>query len=83
MLPDWVCEILSPTTRHHDLLIKKPYHARVGVPHHWLVDREARTLTAYRLQNAHWVELGVNGDELEALAEPFDAVPIDVASLWP
>ena len=29
--PDWVCEILSPTTRRHDLLVKKPYYARVGV----------------------------------------------------
>lgn len=42
VVPDWVCEILSPTTRRHNLLIKKPYYARVGFPHHWIVDLEAR-----------------------------------------
>lgn len=83
LAPDWVCEVLSPSTRRHDLLIKKPYYARVGVPHHWLVDRDARTLTAYRLQDGRWLELGVYGDEREARIEPFDAVPLDVASLWP
>ena len=32
MVPDWVCEILSPTTRRHDMLRKQPYYAKVGVP---------------------------------------------------
>ncbi len=83
VVPDWVCEILSPSTRPHDLLIKKPYYARVGVPHHWLVDRAARTVSAYRLEAGRWLELGIYGDEREARVEPFDAVPIDVASFWP
>ena len=82
VVPDWVCEILSPTTRRHNLLIKKPYYARVGVSHHWLVDLDAKTLTAYRLENGRWSELGVYGDEREARIEPFDAVALDVASWW-
>jgi len=80
--PDWVCEILSPSTRRHDLLVKKPYYARVGVGHHWLVDIEARTVTAYRLESGRWLELGVYGDEREAAIEPFDAIRLDVASWW-
>src|SRR5678815_4781514 len=36
VVPDWVCEILSPTTRRHDLLRKRPYYAKIGVAHHWL-----------------------------------------------
>jgi Uma2 family endonuclease len=82
LVPDWVCEILSPTTRRHNLLIKKPYYARVGVPHHWIVDLDAKTLTAYRLENGRWSELGVYGDEREARIEPFEAVAFDVASWW-
>lgn len=82
VVPDWTCEILSPSTRRHNLLIKKPYYARIGVPSHWLIDREARTLTAYRLAAQQWLELGVYGDEREARIEPFDAVPFDVAALW-
>jgi Uma2 family endonuclease len=81
--PDWVCEILSPSTRRHDLLVKKPYYARVGVIHHWLIDLDARTVTAYCLQSARWLELGVFGDEHDARIQPFDAVALDVASWWP
>lgn len=82
LVPDWTCEILSPSTRRHDLLVKKPFYARAGVPHHWLVDLAARTVTAYKLEAGRWVELGVFGDEREARIEPFDAVPLDVASWW-
>jgi Uma2 family endonuclease len=82
-VPDWVCEILSPTTRRHNLLVKKPYYARVGVRHHWIVDLDARTVTAYRLEAGRWVELGSYGDETEARIEPFDEVVLDVSSWWP
>ncbi len=82
MVPDWVCEILSPTTRRHDLLVKKPYYAKVGVPHHWVIDLLARTLTAYRLQSGLWVEIGVFGDERDVRIEPFEQTSLDVASWW-
>jgi Uma2 family endonuclease len=82
VVPDWVCEILSPATRRHDLLVKKPYYARVGVAYHWLIDRDARTLTAYRLAQEHWVDLGTWGDEIDARIPPFDAVSLDVKAFW-
>jgi Uma2 family endonuclease len=82
VVPDWVCEILSPTTRRHDLLVKKPYYAKVGVPFHWVIDREARTVTALRLEAGHWLEMGTWGDETEARVPPFEAVPLDVKSFW-
>ncbi len=82
VVPDWVCEILSPSTRRHDLLVKKPYYARVGVAYHWLIDLPARTLTAYRLESGRWVELGVFGDEQAVRIEPFESVVLDVASWW-
>ncbi len=81
-MPDWVCEILSPSTRRHDLLVKKPYYARIGVGHHWLIDAEAQALTAYRLEREHWVDLGTWGDETDARIPPFDGVAIDVKSFW-
>jgi Uma2 family endonuclease len=83
VVPDWVCEILSPTTRRHDLLVKLPYYAKVGVAYHWLVDLEGRTVTAQRLESGRWLTLGVYGDDAEARIEPFDVVPLDVASWWP
>src|SRR5688572_13515269 len=71
VVPDWVCEILSPNTRHHNLLVKKPYYARIGVAHHWIVDLEEQTLTAHRLMSGRWETLGVYGDEDDARIEPF------------
>jgi Uma2 family endonuclease len=82
VVPDWVCEILSPTTRRHNLLVKKPYYAKVGVTHHWIVDRAARTVSAYRLESGRRSELGVWGDESDARIEPFADIPLDVASWW-
>ena len=81
--PDWVCEILSPSTRRHDLEVKLPYYAKIGVAYHWLVDLEERTLTALRLEAGRWLNIGVYRDETDAPIEPFEFVPLDVASWWP
>jgi Uma2 family endonuclease len=32
VVPDWVCEVLSPSNARYDLLVKFPFYARVGVP---------------------------------------------------
>jgi Uma2 family endonuclease len=82
VVPDWICEILSPTTRQHNLLVKKPYYAKIGVAHHWLVDLAERTLTAYRLQSGRWLELGVYRDERDAHIEPFAEAALNVARWW-
>jgi len=82
IVPDWVCEVLSPTTRRHDLPVKKPYYAKIGVEHHWVIDLDARTVAAYRLERGLWVELGVYGDDRAARIPPFSEVPLDVASWW-
>jgi Uma2 family endonuclease len=83
VVPDWVCEILSKTTRRHDQLVKMPYYAEVGVAYAWLVDIEARVLIVQRLESSHWVTIGTYSDETEARIAPFDAVPLNVANWWP
>ncbi len=83
VVPDWVCEILSPTTRRHDLLRKLPYYAKVGVPFMWLVDIEARVLTAHRLESSDWRIIGTYSDETEVRIAPFDVVPLNIHDWWP
>ena len=83
VVPDWVCEILSKTTRRHDQLVKLPYYADVGVPYAWIVDLEARVLTAQRLESGRWLTIGTYSDETEARIAPFDAVPLNIAEWWP
>ncbi len=40
--PDWVCEILSPSTRRLDQTEKRTVYAREGVSHLWFVDPDAK-----------------------------------------
>jgi Uma2 family endonuclease len=83
VVPDWVCEILSKHTRRHDQLVKLPYYARIGVAYAWIVDLEARVLTAHRLESTAWRIIGTYSDETEARIEPFDVVPLNVIDWWP
>lgn len=82
VVPDWVCEILSPSTASKDRRIKLPLYGKLGVTHAWLVDPAAKTVEVMRFADGHWVLLGTFGDDDSMRAEPFDAVAIDLAPLW-
>jgi Uma2 family endonuclease len=49
--PDWVVEILSPSTAGHDLIVKRRLYERVGVREYWLVHPVDRVVTVYHLQD--------------------------------
>jgi Uma2 family endonuclease len=83
VVPDWICEILSKTTRNHNLLVKMPYYARVGVAYTWVADLDARVLSAKRLESGRWATIGTYSEETEARIEPFDVVPLNVRDWWP
>jgi Uma2 family endonuclease len=82
VVPDWVCEVLSPSSESRDRKVKMPIYARFGVAYAWLVDPLARTLEAYALNAGAWREIGrFAGSELVSVA-PFDAVTINLDDLW-
>lgn len=83
VVPDWVCEILSPTTRGFDQRIKRAFYARVGVSYLWFIDLDAHTLTVSKLIDGRWSELAVFGEADVVRAEPFDAIEITLAEWWP
>jgi|GEM_PF-3380936 len=58
VVPDWICEILSPSTASKDRAVKMPLYARYGVRYAWLIDPAERTLEVYRLDAGAWVEAG-------------------------
>lgn len=47
--PDWVIEVLSPSTADHDHRVKRALYERVGVLEYWLVHPTDRTVHVYRL----------------------------------
>jgi len=82
LAPDWVCEVLSPSTASLDRGKKLDIYAREGVGHAWLVDPIARTLEVLRLERTRWTILATHvGDEV-VRAEPFADVELELASLW-
>ena len=81
--PDWVCEVLSPSTRKFDLEKKRPVYAREGVGHLWFVDPGARTLEAFALEDGAWTPAGAARDDEPVSFPPFEAVTFPLDALWP
>ena len=81
--PDWVCEVLSPSTRQLDLSEKRDLYSREGVRHLWFVDPDARTLEAFELREGHWLLLATLADDVTVSLPPFDAIAFPLDALWP
>lgn len=79
LAPDWICEILSPST---DRVKKLRLYARERVSHAWLVDPLARTLEVLRLEGDRWSILATHADRDVVRAEPFEAIDVDLSLLW-
>jgi Uma2 family endonuclease len=83
LAPDWVCEVLSPSTAARDRVQKMPIYARENVQYAWLVDPILKTLEVFVLNpDRRWTVAGVDCDDARVRAEPFDAIEIDLALLW-
>ncbi|MGZ3770108.1 MAG: Uma2 family endonuclease [Bdellovibrio sp.] len=82
IIPDWACEVLSPSTAAFDRVKKMPLYAQQGLKHFWLVDPNAKTLEVYENDHGRWVLIKtyMNDDKVRAI--PFDAIEIDLSVLW-
>ena len=82
VVPDWVCEILSPSTESKDRDIKMPIYAQFGVAFAWLVDPRKHTLEAYALEGGAWREIGRRAGSGRVSLPPFEAAAIELSDLW-
>jgi Uma2 family endonuclease len=82
LAPDWLCEVLSPSTEALDRTRKMAVYAREGVKHLWLVDPRLQTLEVYRLEGGSWLLVATHARDATVHAEPFEALPLKLASLW-
>ena len=80
--PDWVCEVLSPSTALWDRRSKLPIYARAGVAHLWLVDPLARSVEVFQLDGASYRLILVHGEEEAVRLPPFEAVELSLGALW-
>ncbi len=81
-VPDWICEVLSPSTARSDRVEKMPLYAEHGVSHLWIVDPLAETLEVYRREGTLWVVASTHGADAQVSAEPFGAVPFDLGAIF-
>lgn len=80
--PDWVAEVLSPSTEHIDRADKVPVYAREGVGWVWLLDPEVRTLEVFRLDGDSYRVHGVWRDDAVVRVEPFAETDLPLAKLF-
>jgi len=82
VVPDWVCEVLSPPTVALDRAKKLPVYAREGVEHAWVLNVDAQTLELLRLEDGHWSLHGVHGGDEVVRVEPFAEIGLELRRLW-
>lgn len=76
MAPVIAVEVLSPSTRAFDLLLKKDRLQRAGCAHYWVIDPDVPTIIAWQLVDGVYVESGrAEGDDFLVLTEPF---PVEI-----
>ena len=80
--PDWVCEVLSPSTTARDLGTKLQAYHRAHVGHYWVAHPIEHLLHVYR-----WHETGyllvlsaTPGDVVRV--EPFDVIDLDIRDIF-
>jgi Uma2 family endonuclease len=82
LAPDWVCEVLSPSTAKTDRTLKMPIYAQYEVSHLWLVDPLLKTLEAFRLRDGHWTLETILKDDDMARLDPFAEIEFPLSDLW-
>lgn len=82
LAPDWICEVLSPSTGTLDRVRKLPAYAREGVRFAWLLEPLQRTLEVFQLQGQAWRTVCSWEGNVRVRAVPFDVVELDLSALW-
>ena len=82
LAPDWICEVISPSTERIDRVRKLPIYARERVEHAWLINPQTKTLEVFRRGENGWTLLSTHGGDEPVRAEPFEAIAIELSELW-
>jgi Uma2 family endonuclease len=83
VVPDWICEILSPSDERRDRVHKATVYARVGVSHYWMVAPAERLLEAFVLKDGAWMRVGAWEEGQTVRIPPFEAIEIETDRLFP
>ena len=81
-VPDFVAEVLSPSTLALDTGQKMVEYALAGIPEYWLVDPDHRTVAVYVLEGTGYRLVGEYGVGQRVAAQTLPGFSLDVDELW-
>jgi Uma2 family endonuclease len=83
MRPDWVCELLSPSTHRNDLQVKRAHYCHAGVGHYWDIDPRTQVMTVLR-NNGRAFEIAevVTAADGDIALEPFPECVLNLGLLF-
>lgn len=71
-LPLLCVEVLSPSTKRHDLVLKRRAYERGQLPSYWIVDPKVPSVTVLELVDGAYVEvIQASGAEVVTVSAPF------------
>ena len=82
LAPDWVCEVLSPSTEAIDRGQKLRIYAREGGAHAWLLDPLRQTVEVLMLEAGSLEPIEQHHGDASMRARPFDAIELELRALW-
>lgn len=82
VVPDWVCEVVSPASVRRHRALKLPRYAAAHVGYAWVADPSERLLEVYRRAPPLWSLVAVHGQSKPVRCAPFEEVELPLAKLW-
>ena len=80
--PDWVCEVISPSTARYDRGIKREIYAREGIGYYWIVDPIEKLIEVFVLKDGSWLLTNTAVADQKIGLAPFESLPFDLSVLW-
>ena len=80
--PDWIAEILSPSTQRVDRTDKLKIYAEFGVAYAWYLNPALKTLEVMTLVDGKWQITATFKDADQVAAPPFDSHTFSLDALW-
>jgi len=81
IVPDFCCEVLSPSTMRDDRKLKLPLYARSGVSWVWLIDPAAHLVEVFQTQNGKPTLVMSAAEDETTRLPPFD-LDISFGVFW-
>ena len=81
--PDWIIEILSPSSRRHDLFVKFKLYEKAGVREYWAVDPASRSVQVFLREDGHFRNAAYQEGPGKLVSAVFPELEIDVAAFFP